>query len=165
MIKIFDRVNKEIPSKLLMVGDGPERIQVEQLSRELGLDNRVKFLGKLRVIENILAISDIFVLPSETESFGLVALEAAACGTPVVAASVGGLQDLVLHGTTGYLVNERDPKLYAHYARQILENPLHGAEIAMNAVEKAQQYSWEKTSDQILNLYTSVTTRALVDCR
>ena len=105
------------------------------------------------------------VVPSKAESFGLVALEAAACGTPVVAASVGGLQDLVLHGTTGYLVNERDPKLYAHYARQILENPLHGAEIAMNAVEKAQQYSWEKTSDQILNLYTSVTTRALVDCR
>ena len=84
---------------------------------------------------------------------------------PVVAASVGGLNDLVLHGKTGYLVNERDPKLYAHYAHQILENPLHAAEIAMSAVEKAQQYSWQKTSDQILNLYASVSSRALVDCR
>ncbi len=148
-------------------GGDKEVSKLKQRIKELDLEQQVRLIAPQphHILSTYYRASDMVVVPSKAESFGLVALEAAACGTPVVAASVGGLQDLVLHGTTGYLVNERDPKLYAHYARQILENPLHGAEIAMNAVEKAQQYSWEKTSDQILNLYSSVTSRALVDCR
>ena len=147
-------------------GDNEVR-KLNQRIKELDLEEQVRLIPPQphHILSTYYRASDIVVVPSKSESFGLVALEAAACGTPVVAASVGGLNDLVLHGKTGYLVNERDPKLYAHYAHQILENPLHAAEIAMSAVEKAQQYSWQKTSDQILDLYASVTSRALVDCR
>ena len=148
-------------------GGDKEVRKLNQRIKELDLEEQVRLIPPQphHILSTYYRASDVVVVPSKSESFGLVALEAAACGTPVVAASVGGLNDLVLHGKTGYLVNERDPKLYAHYAHQILENPLHAAEIAMNAVEKAQQYSWQKTSDQILDLYASVSSRALVDCR
>ena len=148
-------------------GGDKEVRKLNQRIKELDLEEQVRLIPPQphHILSTYYRASDVVVVPSKSESFGLVALEAAACGTPVVAASVGGLNDLVLHGKTGYLVNKRDPKLYAHYARQILENPLHAAEIAMSAVEKAQQYSWQKTSDQILDLYASVSSRALVDCR
>ena len=149
------------------IGGEKEVSKLNQRIKELGLEQQVRLIAPQphHKLGTYYRASDVVVVPSKSESFGLVALEAAACGTPVVAASVGGLKDLILHGTTGYLVNERDPKLYAQYARQIIESPLLGAEIAMSAVEKAQQYSWKKTSDQVLNLYTSAASRALVDCQ
>jgi len=158
---------------LLIVGgasgiNGDKEVGIlKQRVKSMGLEQQVRLIAPQphHLLSTYYRASDIVVVPSRSESFGLVALEAAACGTPVVTASVGGLQDLVIHGETGFLVNERDPKLYAHYARQILNNPFLAAEMAMSAVEKAQQYSWGKTSEQILTLYNSVSSKALVDCR
>jgi N-acetyl-alpha-D-glucosaminyl L-malate synthase BshA len=103
VIKIFEKVNKEKSSKLLMIGDGPERLKAEDLCRKLGVSKNVKFLGKLKVIEKMLAISDVFILPSETESFGLVALEAMASKTAIISTNSGGLNEVNIEGITGYL--------------------------------------------------------------
>ena len=103
VINIFEKVNKEKSSKLLMIGDGPERLKAEDLCRKLGVSKNVKFLGKLKVIEKMLAISDVFILPSETESFGLVALEAMASKTAIISTNSGGLNEVNIEGITGYL--------------------------------------------------------------
>ena len=103
VVKIFEIVQKEIPSKLIMIGDGPERIQAEQLCRKLNITDRVKFMGKLKSVEEFMSISDLFLLPSETESFGLVALEAMASGVSVISSNSGGLSEVNIDGVTGYL--------------------------------------------------------------
>ena len=103
VIRIFNKVHKEVPAKLLMIGDGPERLKAEQLCRKLGIDKKVKFLGKLKVIEKMLSISDVFILPSETESFGLVALEAMASKVAVISTNTGGLSEVNIDGKTGFL--------------------------------------------------------------
>ena len=103
VIKIFNKVHKEVPAKLLMIGDGPERLKAEQLCRKLGICDKVKFLGKLKVIEKMLSIADIFILPSETESFGLVALEAMASKVAVISSNTGGLPEVNIDGKTGFL--------------------------------------------------------------
>jgi N-acetyl-alpha-D-glucosaminyl L-malate synthase BshA len=108
VIRIFHNVHKEIPSKLLMIGDGPERQKVEDLARDLGIYNDIRFLGKQEQISEILSISDLFLLPSATESFGLSALEAMACGVPVISTNAGGLPEINIHGETGYLSNVGD---------------------------------------------------------
>ena len=163
-----------IDNAVLLIVGGASGIngnsEVKKLQKrveELGVEQQVRLIAPQphHILSTFYRASDMVIVPSKSESFGLVALEAAACGTPVIAASVGGLQDLISHGESGYLVNKRDPKLYAYYAREILTNPIHAAEMAMCAVEKARQYSWRKTSGQILSLYTSVNSRALVDCR
>ncbi|MDG1349053.1 MAG: N-acetyl-alpha-D-glucosaminyl L-malate synthase BshA [Flavobacteriales bacterium] len=103
VIHIFNKVNKEIPAKLLMIGDGPERLKAEQLCRKLEICDKVKFLGKLKVIEKMLSISDVFILPSATESFGLVALEAMASKVAVISTNTGGLPEVNIDGETGFL--------------------------------------------------------------
>ena len=103
VIKIFNKVHKEVPAKLLMIGDGPERLKAEQLCRKLGICDKVKFLGKLKVIEKMLSITDIFILPSERESFGLVALEAMASKVAVISSNTGGLPEVNIDGKTGFL--------------------------------------------------------------
>lgn len=103
VIKIFNKVHKEVPAILLMIGDGPERLKAEQLCRKLGICDKVKFLGKLKVIEKMLSIADIFILPSETESFGLVALEAMASKVAIISTNTGGLSEVNINGKTGYL--------------------------------------------------------------
>jgi N-acetyl-alpha-D-glucosaminyl L-malate synthase BshA len=108
VINIFNKVSEEIPAKLLMIGDGPERLKAEQLSRQLGITKKVKFLGKLKVIEKVLSISDVFILPSKTESFGLVALEAMASKTAVISTNSGGLPEVNIDGKTGYLSDVGD---------------------------------------------------------
>jgi N-acetyl-alpha-D-glucosaminyl L-malate synthase BshA len=108
VVNIFNKVSEEIPAKLLMIGDGPERLKAEQLCRQLGITKKVKFLGKLKVIEKVLSISDVFILPSETESFGLVALEAMASKTAVISTNSGGLLEVNIDGKTGYLSDVGD---------------------------------------------------------
>lgn len=103
VIKIFNKVQKQVPAKLLMIGDGPERLKAEQLCRILGISDKVKFLGKLKVIEKMLSIADIFILPSEKESFGLVALEAMASKVAVISTNTGGLPEVNIDGKTGFL--------------------------------------------------------------
>jgi N-acetyl-alpha-D-glucosaminyl L-malate synthase BshA len=103
VVRIFARVRQEMPCKLLLVGEGPERLFAQQLVKELNLQADVRFLGQIDQIESILMCADVFLLPSEQESFGLAALEALACGVPVVGATTGGLPEVVRHGETGYL--------------------------------------------------------------
>ncbi|GAA4441937.1 N-acetyl-alpha-D-glucosaminyl L-malate synthase BshA [Pontibacter saemangeumensis] len=102
VIRIFAKVRQQIPSKLLLVGDGPDRPKMEKLCRELGICNDVRFLGKLDAVEEVLSIADLFLMPSEKESFGLAALEAMACEVPVVSSNAGGIPELNIDGVTGF---------------------------------------------------------------
>jgi len=122
VIKIFDKVNKEIPSKLLLIGDGPDRFECEQLTRQLNISDKVKFLGKQEAIVDILNASDLFLLPSQSESFGLAALEAMACGLPVIASSVGGIPELIKHNECGFISEIGDIDRMAKYSIDLLSN-------------------------------------------
>lgn len=121
-IRIFEKVQKEIPSKLILVGDGPDRSDCERLSRQLDLCDKVKFLGKQDGLVEILSSSDLFLIPSQSESFGLAALEAMACGLPVISSSVGGLPELVKHNETGFIAEIGDTERMAKYALELLSN-------------------------------------------
>ena len=122
VVKIFAKIVEKIPAKLLLAGDGPERSEVEQLVRELNLKDCVRFLGKLDAVEEILSVSDLFLLPSETESFGLAALEAMACKLPVISSNAGGIPELNIDGVTGFLNEVGDIDGMAANAIHILEN-------------------------------------------
>ena len=122
VVQIFYNVIKELPAKLLFVGDGPERQTAEELSRKLGVCDHVQFVGKQEQMEDILAIGDLFLLPSEYESFGLAALEAMAAGVPVVSTNVGGLTEINVPGVTGYMSNVGDIESMTNYALEILRN-------------------------------------------
>lgn len=140
VIKVFAKVNREVPSKLMMVGDGPERPGAEELARELGIDTEVRFVGKQEQMEDILAISDIFMLPSEYESFGLAALEAMAAGAIVISTNAGGLPEINIHGQTGFMANVGDIESMAQHAITILQD--EPALIAMKkmAFEQATKF-------------------------
>ena len=124
VVKIFEKVNKQVTSKLLMIGDGPERLKAEQLCRKLGIAKQVRFLGKLKVIEKFLCIADVFVLPSETESFGLVALEAMASKVAVISTNSGGLPEVNIDGKTGYLSDVGDVNKMANDTIELLKDCL-----------------------------------------
>jgi L-malate glycosyltransferase len=121
-IRILEKVKKEVPCKLLLIGDGPDRSECERLSRELGLYDDVKFLGKQEGLVEILNAADVFLIPSQSESFGLSALEAMSCGLPVVSSSVGGLPELVAHNECGYIAEIGDIDRMAKYVVDLLTN-------------------------------------------
>lgn len=149
VIRIFHQVNQKLPSKLLMVGDGPERSNAEELSRQLDIAHNVRFLGKQDAIEEILSVSDLFLMPSSSESFGLAALEAMACSVPVVSSNAGGLPELNVQGMTGYLDDIGDVESMAKHAIHVLEDcgRLEGYKKA--AYARAQDFELSK----ILPLY------------
>ncbi|HEY9167317.1 MAG TPA: N-acetyl-alpha-D-glucosaminyl L-malate synthase BshA [Candidatus Kryptonia bacterium] len=122
VIRIFDIVRQSIPSKLILVGDGPDRSESERLARELGIFEDVKFLGKQTLLPEILSASDLMLMPSQSESFGLSALEAMSCSVPVVASSAGGLPELIVHGETGYVAELGDIQRMAKYAIELLSD-------------------------------------------
>ena len=122
VIKVFDIVQKEIPSKLVLIGDGPDRSECERLARQLDIHDKVKFLGKQDGLVEILSCSDLFLIPSQSESFGLAALEAMACGIPVISSSVGGLPELVKHNESGFIAEIGDIERMAKYAIDLLTN-------------------------------------------
>jgi len=122
IIRIFNIVQKEVPSKLILVGDGPDRYECEKLARELNLNDSIKFLGKQDGLVEILSASDLFLIPSQSESFGLAALEAMACGLPVVSSSVGGLPELVKHNECGFIAEIGDVDRMAKYTIDLLTN-------------------------------------------
>jgi len=122
VVKIFYNVQQEIPSKLLFVGDGPERATAEQLSRELGICDNIRFVGKQEQMEDILAIADLFLLTSEYESFGLAALEAMAAGVPVVSTNAGGLSEIMIDGKTGFMGNVGDVAALSSHAINIIKD-------------------------------------------
>jgi N-acetyl-alpha-D-glucosaminyl L-malate synthase BshA len=139
VIKMFAKVIEKIPSKLLMVGDGGERSVCEQLSRDLGISEHVRFLGKQDAIEEILSVSDLFLMPSQSESFGLAALEAMACKVPVISSNAGGLPELNIEGVTGFLKDVGDVDGMAERAIYILEDEARLNQFKENALARAKE--------------------------
>jgi N-acetyl-alpha-D-glucosaminyl L-malate synthase BshA len=136
-IKIFELVQREIPSKLILVGDGPDRSECERLVRQLDLVDKVKFLGKQDGLVEILTASDVFLIPSQSESFGLAALEAMACGLPVVSSSVGGLPELIKHNECGFIAEIGDVERMAKYVIDLLSNERKYKLFSQNARQRA----------------------------
>ena len=140
VVKIFHEVHKELPSKLLFVGDGPERQMAEELSRSLGVCDDVRFVGKQEQMEDILAIADLFLLTSDYESFGLAALEAMASGVPVVSTNAGGLKEIMIQGKTGFMADIGDVKSMSRHALDILQDDEVLKTFKMNAAAHAKKY-------------------------
>ena len=140
VVKVFAEVRKNLPAKLLMVGDGPERPVMENLVKEFKLTEDVRFLGKQEQIEEILVVSDLFVLTSDYESFGLAALEAMAARMPVISTNAGGLPEINLHGITGFLANVGDVETMSTYAIGLLQDESKLATLKQNAFEQAQKF-------------------------
>ena len=140
VVRVFDIVNKKIPSKLLFVGDGPERPGAEDLCRELGLSDQMRFVGKQEQMEEILAIADLFLLTSEYESFGLAALEAMAAGVPVISTDAGGLPEIAVEGVTGYLSAVGDIENMSARAISILEDDNVLKKFKANATAHAKRF-------------------------
>ena len=153
IIKIFSKIQEQIPSKLLMVGDGPEKEKAERLCYELGIENKVIFLGNSNEIDRILSYSDLFLLPSETESFGLAALEAMAWGVPVISSNSGGLPEVNFDGISGYLSDVGNIDEMAKNAIKILENDAILKDFKTNALEIAKQFDIKNILPIYENLY------------
>jgi N-acetyl-alpha-D-glucosaminyl L-malate synthase BshA len=156
VVRIFAEVRKKIPSKLLMVGDGGERSDCEQLCRDLGVGADVRFLGKQDAIEEILSVSDLFLMPSQSESFGLAALEAMACKVPVISTNAGGLPELNVDGQTGFLKDVGDVKGMADRAIYILEDEKRLQTFKENALARAKEFDLAKILPQYENYYAEV---------
>ena len=156
VVKIFSEVSKVHPVKLLMIGDGPKRFSAENLSRKLGVFNSVKFLGKLKVIEDLLSISDIFILPSKTESFGLVALEAMASRNVIISTNSGGLPEVNIHGVTGYLSDVGDTLKMSNDIISLLNDNNLLEKMKDNAIQHAGKFSLDKILPKYENIYRNL---------
>lgn len=159
VLEVFKRVNDSIPSRILLIGDGPERHKLEELCRQLDLCDRVKFTGKIRDTREVLELVDLFILPSETESFGLAALEAMAFGVPVISSNTGGIPEVNIHGKTGYLSNVGDVDDMAKNAVHILSDAQRVKEFRANAKSRALEFNIDKIVGQYLDLYQSLVTK------
>lgn len=144
IIKVFDGIQKKIPAKLMMVGDGPEKRDAEKLAEELGISDKIIFFGNSNEVDSILRYSDLFLLPSETESFGLAALEAMACGVPVISSNSGGLPEVNVEGVTGYLSNIGDIDDMVNNALKVLTDDDVLSQFKANAIEHSKAFSVEK---------------------
>jgi L-malate glycosyltransferase len=156
VIKIFAQVVKQIPSKLLMVGDGEERSACEQLCRDLDVRDSVRFLGKQDAIEEILSVADLFMMPSQSESFGLAALEAMACKVPVISSNAGGLPELNVDGITGFLRDVGDIDGMAERSIYILEDQARLNQFKENALARAKEFDLAKILPLYENYYIEV---------
>jgi len=139
VVQIFYNIHKEIPAKLLMIGDGPERDGAEKMGRELGISGDIRFLGKLEAVEEVLSVADLFLMPSEKESFGLAALEAMACEVPVISTNAGGLPELCIQGVTGFMSNVGDVEDMTRRALFILDKNNLPA-FKKNALKRAKEF-------------------------
>ncbi len=156
-IRVFNQINEKIPSKLLLIGDGPDRSKCEYLVKDLGLVDDVKFYGEQEAFTEILSIADLFLMPSQSESFGLSALEAMACGVPVISSNAGGLPELNLHGETGYIAEIGDVDKMANYALRLLEDPNKYKIFSENALDRASTlFSAEKIIPEYEKFYEEV---------
>ncbi|RYY38343.1 MAG: N-acetyl-alpha-D-glucosaminyl L-malate synthase BshA [Chitinophagaceae bacterium] len=158
VVQIFARVLKEIPAKLLFVGDGPERATAEDLSRQLGVCDEIRFVGKQEQMEDILAIADLFLLTSEYESFGLAALEAMAAGVPVISTNAGGLGEIMIEGQTGYMGDIGDIDTMSRRAVEILSDDERLDQFKRAALEHAHRFDigniipiYERLYDEVLS--------------
>lgn len=156
VIYTFNKIRKSIPSKLLLVGDGPERHMAEELCRELGIFEEARFLGKQQDMEDIYAIADLFLLPSEYESFGLAALEAMAAGTPVVATNAGGIPEIITHGKNGYLSEIGNVEQMSNHAISILGNNVTLEAFSAAARKQAETFDIHNIVPKYEQLYQKV---------
>ena len=159
---IFNEVNKQLPSKLLFVGDGPERGTAEQLCRQLGVCDDVRFVGKQEQMEDILAIADLFLLTSEYESFGLAALEAMAAGVPVVSTDAGGLPEIMVPGYNGFMGSVGDVESMSQQAISILQSDERLNEFKKNAAQHAAAFDIQNIVPLYEKLYEDVFSSVLV---
>ncbi len=161
VVNTFYNIHKEIPAKLLMIGDGPERNAAEQLSRDLNISHDVRFLGKLEAVEEVLSVADLFLMPSEKESFGLAALEAMACEVPVISTDVGGLPELQVQGVTGFMSAVGDIEDMTRKSLFILDKnnlPLFKA----NALKRAQEFDITNILPLYENYYQQILEKSSV---
>lgn len=156
VVNIFANIHKEIPAKLLMIGDGPERAKAETMSRELNIEGDVRFLGKLESVEEVLSVADLFLMPSEKESFGLAALEAMACEVPLISSNAGGLPELNQQGVTGFLSEVGDVADMSRKALFVLDKNNLPA-FKENALRRAREFDLAN----ILPLYEQVYMRVI----
>ena len=162
VIESFNKISKIIPSKLMMIGDGPDKTKAEKLAYEYGLLDKVKFLGKTQEVAEILCFSDLMILPSQTESFGLAALEAMISSTPVISTNSGGLPELNIHGKTGFLVEIGDIDAISKYSVKILSDKKALIKMKKEAYLHSIKYDinlviplYEKTYQRALDMFTS----------
>jgi len=153
VVRIFAAVHERMDARLVMVGDGPDKPRAEELARHLGVGKHVLFLGNQEVMEELLPLADLLLLPSSTESFGLVALEAMAAGVPVVASRVGGLPELITHGTSGFLEDPADLDAHVRAALRVLEN--HRLHHRVGRAARARAVS-EFHVDRVVERYRAV---------
>jgi N-acetyl-alpha-D-glucosaminyl L-malate synthase BshA len=156
VVHIFKRINDVYPSKLILVGDGPERQKVEELCRSLGTCDRVILLGKMQATHLPLSISDLFLLPSETESFGLAALEAMAAGVPVISSNTGGLPEVNVEDYSGYLADVGDVETMAQKALHILSSKDRLQQFKQQARLSAERFDMSKILPMYEELYATV---------
>lgn len=156
VVQIFANILKEIPAKLLMIGDGPERAKAEAQCKELNIENDVRFLGKLEAIEEVLSVADLFLMPSEKESFGLAALEAMACEVPLISSNAGGLPELNVQGITGFMSEVGDTADMSRKALFVLDKK-NLPTFKQNALKRAKEFD----ITNILPLYEQVYERVL----
>jgi L-malate glycosyltransferase len=155
VIRIFANIHAEIPAKLLLIGDGPERVKAEAQCRDLDICDDVRFLGKLEAVEEVLSVADLFVMPSEKESFGLAALEAMACEVPVISSNTGGLPELNIQGGTGFLSNVGDIEDMTRKALFVLDkNNL--PRFKENALKRAKEFDISRILPLYENYYQQV---------
>lgn len=161
VIRIFENIHREIPAKLLMIGDGPERTRAEALCRESGIFNDTRFLGKLEAVEEVLSVADLFLMPSEKESFGLAALEAMACEVPVISSNTGGLPELNIQGVTGFMSPVGDVEDMTRNALYILDkNNL--PRFKENALKRAKEFDITRILPLYENFYARIMARSSV---
>ncbi len=157
VVKVFARVRRQMPARLVMVGDGPERVEAERWVNKLRLHDHVLFLGNQERIEDLLPCADLFMLPSDSESFGLVALEAMSAGVPVIVTSVGGPREFVQEGCTGYLARPHDLARWTHVALHLLRHPALARQIGRQARAHAiRGYHVDKVVRRYEQLYQDV---------
>ncbi|MEO5789563.1 N-acetyl-alpha-D-glucosaminyl L-malate synthase BshA [Gelidibacter sp.] len=160
VIKIFYNIQKEIPAKLMMVGEGPEKADAERLCKKLGILNKVVFFGNSHEIDKILCFSDLFLLPSETESFGLAALEAMASGVPVISSNTGGIPEVNVEGVSGFLSDVHDVEDMSKNAIYILSDEQRLNTFKLNATKESAKFAIENVVPQ----YEAIYARTLKNC-
>jgi L-malate glycosyltransferase len=151
VVRVFARISRKLPARLLLVGDGPDRVKAQEVAEAEGVTDRVLFLGKQNSVAELLACTDLFLLPSENEAFGLVALEAMSCGVPVIATRTGGIPEVVDHGVSGYLAPVGDVAAMADAGSALLADPEAWKRFSEAARAGAERYS----ADQVVSRYES----------
>ncbi|MGK0254883.1 MAG: N-acetyl-alpha-D-glucosaminyl L-malate synthase BshA [Mariniflexile sp.] len=162
VISVFYNIQKEMPAKLMLIGEGPEREHLEYRCQELGISDKVIFFGKSSEIEKILRFSDLFLLPSQTESFGLAALEAMASGVPVISSNTGGIPEVNIHGVSGFLSDVGDIEDMTKNALYILSDKKRLATFKMNAKKTAMKYDLHAIVPQYESIYEDTLAKCLV---